>query len=167
MQDLTATYLSLRRLEFTFRAFAKALAPATPMAFPRKLPGKTGNIKHRSGLRGDSDALLAKSAVTGGKGHSFLTPRPQNRVELHRVGHTDDQPSLSVLIHLFYSRGRRAGWGRQHSAQEVTSALSIPGVSSAGVMDMPKSLSELDLTPGLGLLADQDPQQLAVPRQVS
>lgn len=40
-----ATYLSLRRLAFTFRALARALAPSTPIAFPRKLWGKTGCLK--------------------------------------------------------------------------------------------------------------------------
>lgn len=49
------TYLSLRRLEFSFRAFAKALAPATPMSFPRKLSGQVRSLRCRDRLGGDTD----------------------------------------------------------------------------------------------------------------
>lgn len=48
------TYLSLRRLEFNFKAFAKALAPATPMSFPRKLSGQARSLRCRDRLGGDT-----------------------------------------------------------------------------------------------------------------
>lgn len=50
----TITYLSLRRLEFNFKAFAKALAPATPMSFPRKLSGQARSLRCRDRLGGDT-----------------------------------------------------------------------------------------------------------------
>lgn len=37
------THLSQRRLQFTFSALAIALAPATPMEFPRKLQRNAGS----------------------------------------------------------------------------------------------------------------------------
>lgn len=49
----TITYLSLRRLEFNFKAFANALAPATPMSFPRKLSGQARSLRCRDRLSGD------------------------------------------------------------------------------------------------------------------
>lgn len=49
------TYLSLLRLEFNFRAFAKALAPATPTSFPRKLSGQVRSLRCGDRLWGDTD----------------------------------------------------------------------------------------------------------------
>lgn len=49
------TYLSLRRLEFNFKAFAKALAPAAPTSFPRKLSGQVRSLRCRDRLWGDTN----------------------------------------------------------------------------------------------------------------
>lgn len=73
------TYLSLRRLEFNFRPFAKALAPATPTSFPRKLSGQARSLRCRDGLWGDTNVpqdgygLIWTLLVTGTGGGFFLS----------------------------------------------------------------------------------------------
>lgn len=44
------TYLSRRRLRFTFSALAIALAPTTPMELPRKLQRKVGGEEGQPGM---------------------------------------------------------------------------------------------------------------------
>lgn len=65
------TYLSRRRLRFTLSALAIALAPATPMEFPRKLWMKAG------GEEGQPRTAACCLWAGGGVGRGGPTPTSQ------------------------------------------------------------------------------------------
>ena len=76
------TYLRRRRLRFTFSALAIALAPATPMEFPRKLQRKAGSEE------GQPEAAPRSPWVRGGGGgRGGPTPASQGTGKPTLVGH--------------------------------------------------------------------------------